>query len=231
MNPQHIAVIPDGNGRWARLKGLSRIEGHKEGINRVKEIIDASIEFELKALTIYVFSKENWKRPKSEVNALMDLLTFYLNTEMNKLAKRDIQFKAIGEIGMFSSRLQNLIEKFETLTQNNKGLILTCALSYSGRYEIIDAIKKIIRSGIDSETLTEETFAQYLYTAGLADPDLIIRTSGEKRLSNYLLWQSAYSEFYFTDVMWPDFTKKELLRAIEEYKHRDRRYGDIHDDL
>lgn len=229
MNPQHIAIIPDGNGRWAQLKGLSRIEGHKEGIKRVKEIIDASIEFNLKALTLYVFSIENWKRPGREVNALMDLLLFYLKNEMHKLAKRDIKFKAAGEIGMFSQKLQNLIGKFEDITENNKGLILTCAMSYGGRYEIVEAVKKIVRSGVPPETLTEENFPNYLYTAGIPDPDLIIRTSGEKRISNFFLWQSAYSEYYFTDVMWPDFTKKELLRAIEEFRDRDRRYGDVHD--
>lgn len=227
MNPKHIAIIMDGNGRWAKLKGLSRIEGHKEGIKRVREIIKASVELDIKALTLYVFSMENWVRPYHEVSALMKLLQNYLLREMQNLSNDNVRFRAIGEITRFSSSIQNLVRKFEDITKNNTGLMLTCALSYSGRYEIINAVRKIVMNGIDADSITEETINKYLYTTDIPDPDLIIRTSGEMRLSNFLLWQSAYTELYFTNTYWPDFGREELINAIKEFQKRERRFGAV----
>ncbi len=225
MDIRHVAIIMDGNGRWAKLRGLSRIEGHKEGVKRVGEIIDASIELKIKALTLYVFSMENWQRPKKEVNALMNLLDFYLRNEMKKLARDNIVFRAIGDFGRLPESIKRLLKEFESLTRENTGLLLTGALSYGGKEEIIGAVKRIVREGLTPEDITEKTFEKYLYTAGLPNPDLIIRTSGEMRLSNFLLWQSAYSELYFTQTMWPDFGKDEFISAIMEYQRRERRFG------
>lgn len=217
----------DGNGRWAKLKGLPRIEGHREGIKRIREIIDASIELNLKALTLYVFSMENWQRPKNEVNSLMKLLEFYLKEEMYKLAKKNITFRAIGNIEKFPVKIQQLLKNFETLTSQNTGLTLIGALSYSGREEILKAIKRMLKNGINPEEINESIFENYLDTAGIPLPDLIIRTSGEMRLSNFLLWQSAYSEFYFTETLWPDFGRNEFTSALTEYQKRERRFGAI----
>jgi len=225
MDIKHVAIIMDGNGRWAELRGLSRIEGHKEGIKRVREIINTAIELRLKALTLYVFSMENWQRPKPEVNALMGLLEFYLRSEMKKLAEDNIVFRAIGDLERLSKGIQELIKEFTSLTSKNTGLLLNAALSYSGKDEILRAVKHILKDRLKPEDISEEVFEGYLYTKGLPSPDLIIRTSGEIRLSNFLLWQSAYSELYFTETLWPDFRKDEFINAIQEYQKRERRFG------
>jgi len=227
MNIQHVAIIMDGNGRWAELRGLPRIEGHREGIKRVRETIDTSIELNLRALTLYVFSMENWQRPSQEVNALMALLDFYLRQEMHKLARDNVVFRAIGNIERFPISIQNLFMEFESLTSKNTGLLLIGALSYSGREEILRAVSRILRDGIRPEDINEEVFEDHLDTRGIPPPDLIIRTSGEMRLSNFLLWQSAYSELYFTETLWPDFGKDEFISAITEYQKRERRFGTI----
>jgi len=225
MKPRHIAIIMDGNGRWARRKGLPRIEGHREGVKRVNEIIDAAIESGLEAITFYTFSMENWRRPKREVNALMSLLHKYLKSEMQRLIDKGIVFKAIGNIGMLPARIQGLLRKFEERTRDNTGLKLISALSYGGRDEIVNAVRNIMRNGVGPQDVDEALIERYLYTAGIPEPDLIIRTSGEMRLSNFLLWQSAYSELYFTETLWPDFGRDEFLRAIREYERRERRFG------
>lgn len=225
MKPKHVAIIMDGNGRWARHKGLPRIEGHKEGIKRVKEIIDAAIEYRLKAITFYTFSMENWRRPRGEVNALMGLLHKYLKSEMQKLIDKNVVFRVIGNVKMLPERIQRLLMKFENLSKDNTGILLISALSYGGRDEIVNAVRNVMRNGVGPGDIDERLFERYLYTAGIPEPDLIIRTSGEMRLSNFLLWQSAYSELYFTETLWPDFGKEKFLRALREYEGRERRFG------
>lgn len=225
MNIKHIAIIMDGNGRWAEQRGLSRIEGHREGVRRVDDIIDAALEHKLKALTLYVFSMENWKRPGKEVNALMSILERYLKSEMKRLSEKNIVFRAIGSIERLPERIKKLIKDFEQLTHKNTGLILTGALSYGSQEEIVNAVRQVIREGLSPDAINEKSFENYLYTAGLPNPDLIIRTSGEMRLSNFLLWQAAYSELYFTETHWPDFGRQEFISALEEYEKRERRFG------
>lgn len=225
MKIKHVAIIMDGNGRWAEAKKLSRIEGHREGTRRVGDIIKASIELNLEVLTLYVFSMENWQRPKAEVNALMRLLDSYLRKEMKKLADDNIVFRAIGDLQRLPETIQELLKKFESLTKSNTGLLLTGALSYSGREEILNAINRMLKNGVKPGEVNEKTFENFLYTTGIPNPDLIIRTSGEMRLSNFLLWQAAYSELYFTETLWPDFTREEFISAITEFKKRERRFG------
>jgi undecaprenyl diphosphate synthase len=225
MKINHVAVIMDGNGRWAEQKGLSRIEGHREGVRRVGEIIDTSIELKLKALTLYTFSMENWLRPKIEVDALMTILRNYLKSEMKKLASDNIVFRTIGNVEKLPKNIQKLLKEFEHLTRNNTGLYLTSALSYGSKEEIVRAVKNILKKGLNPEEIDEKTFGKYLYTAGLPDPDLIIRTSGEMRLSNFMLWQAAYAEFYFTETLWPDFGRNEFMSAVKAYQRRERRFG------
>ena len=225
MNIKHIAIIMDGNGRWAEQRGRSRIEGHRQGVKRVDEIINTAIELKLKALTLYVFSMENWQRPKKEIDALMGLLDYYLRRNMKKLAKKNVVFRAIGDLERLPGKIQKLLKDFESLTQKNSGLKLISALSYGSKEEIVGAVKRILKNGLSPEDINEKTFENYLYTAGVPDPDLIIRTSGEMRLSNFLLWQAAYSEFYFTKTLWPDFGKEEFIYAMKDYQKRDRRFG------
>ena len=225
MKIGHVALIMDGNGRWAKLRGLPRIEGHRNGVKRVNEIIDAALEQDLKAVTFYTFSMENWQRPAAEVNALMRLLSSYLKSEMERLHRKNIIFRAIGNFERLPAGVKKLLKKFEKLTKNNTGLILTSALSYGGRAEIATAAKRMIEAGIKAEDVDENMVSSYLFTTGIPDPDLIIRTSGEMRLSNFLLWQSAYSEFFFTPILWPDFGREEFMSAINEYRGRDRRFG------
>lgn len=225
--PKHIGIIMDGNGRWAELRGLPRIEGHRRGVERSKEVIEVAADLGLKALTLYAFSIENWRRPSAEISMLMKLLELYLRRELDRLIKKDVVFKTIGDVWRLPAHIQEIIREAGEKTASNKGMILTTALSYSGRNEILRAMKKILYAGIDPEELTEELFESYLDTAGVPPPDLVIRTSGEMRISNFLLWQSAYSEFYFTETLWPDFTKDELLMAVQNYQRRDRRFGTI----
>ncbi len=225
--PGHIGIIMDGNGRWAELRGLPRIEGHRRGVDRSKEIIEISTELGLKALTLYAFSTENWRRPSSEVTTLMRLLELYLKKELNAMLKNDVVFKVIGDIPRLPGYIQDIIRETEAKTSSNKGMTLVTALSYSGRNEIVRAVRKTLSLGLKPDELTEDVFASYLDTAGLPPPDLIIRTSGEMRISNFLLWQAAYSELYFTDTLWPDFTKDEFLLAVQDYQKRERRFGAI----
>jgi undecaprenyl diphosphate synthase len=222
---KHVALIMDGNGRWAKQRGLPRIEGHRNGVKRVNEIIDTAVEIGLQAVTFYTFSIENWNRPVTEVRALMRILDKYLRSEMNRLHKMNIVFRAVGNIEKLPDNIRKLLSDFEGLTKHNTGLILSSALSYGSRAEIVAAVKKIIKNGVRGKEVDEKLFESYLYTAGIPDPDLIIRTSGEMRLSNFLLWQAAYSEFYFTETLWPDFGRKEFIAAINEYKGRERRFG------
>ena len=217
----------DGNGRWAQLRGLPRAEGHRVGAERAKEIIELSAEIGIKCLTLYTFSTENWQRPSSEVSMLMRLLEIYLKKELSVLIKRGIVFKVIGEIWMLPENIRALVQETEKRTAANKGMTLVTALSYSGRNEIVRALKKAVASGCDVGELTEDAFSRYLDTEGLPPPDLIIRTSGERRLSNFLLWQSAYAELYFTDTLWPDFDRAEMMLAIQDFQGRERRFGAI----
>jgi len=230
MKLKHIALIMDGNGRWAKQRGLPRIEGHRNGVKRVNEIIDAALDHRLKAVTFYTFSMENWRRPKAEINALMGLLKNFIKSEMKRLHSSNIVFRAVGDIEMLPSGVQKLLREFEELTRHNTGLIVSSALSYGGRAEIVNAIKTILEKGARPEDVNEELVGSCLYTAGIPDPDLIIRTSGEMRLSNFLLWQSAYAEFYFTDIHWPDFGREQLKDAINDYKRRERRFGALSDE-
>ena len=225
MNIKHAAIIMDGNGRWAQQRGLPRIEGHRNGVKRVNEIIDTAVEQKLKAVTFYTFSMENWQRPAAEVNALMRFLSKYLRNEMQRLHEMNIVFRAIGDINRLPTGVQKLINKFESLTENNTGLIVTSALSYGGRTEIVHAVQNIIKEGISAEDIDESVIGSHLYTIGIPEPDLIIRTSGEMRTSNFLIWQAAYAELYFTDILWPDFGRDEFITALSEYNNRDRRFG------
>jgi undecaprenyl diphosphate synthase len=226
--PDHVAIIMDGNGRWAEMRGLPRIEGHKRGADRTREVIAAAMEVGIKTLTLYAFSVENWQRPDEEVSTLMKLLEFYLKREFNELIRRGVVFKTIGEAWRLPSNVQMLLKEAEERSFRNEGMTLVLALSYSGRNEILRAIKKTISLRINPDDLTEEYFSSLLDTSGIPAPDLIIRTSGEKRISNFLLWQAAYSEFYFTDALWPDFTREELFVALHDYQLRERRFGTVH---
>jgi len=225
--PAHVGIIMDGNGRWAEQRGLPRIEGHRRGAERSKEIIDVSIELGIKCLTLYAFSTENWQRPQSEVTILMKILESYLKNEFSLLIKKNVVFRAIGEIWRLPENIQALIRNIEEKSADNNGMHLVAALSYSGRSEIVRAVKKIMAAHINPEEMTENLFSSHLDTAGLPQPDLILRTSGERRLSNFLLWQSAYAELYFTDTLWPDFDREEFLLAIQDFQSRDRRFGKI----
>ena len=227
--PEHVAIIMDGNGRWAKKKAMNRIRGHEEGAESVRTIVRASREIGIPWLTLYAFSEENWKRPKYEVEALMKLLNRFLKSELDEMLDNGIRFQTIGRIEKLprsvQSRLQETIEK----TSKNAHMVLTLALSYGSRQEMFDAVQKIakrIESGdLTSEEITEQTISDTLYTAGTPDPDLLIRTSAEFRLSNFLLWQMAYTEFYFTPTLWPEFRKEEYLQALEAYQKRERRFG------
>lgn len=225
--PTHVGIIMDGNGRWAELRGLPRIEGHRRGAERSREIISAANEIGIKVLTLYAFSVENWQRPENEVTTLMRLLEMYLRKEFNTFIANGIVFRTIGEIWRLPKNIQSLIEETEAKTANNTGMTLIAALSYGGRNEILNAVKKVASLGVSPDKITEELFDSCLDTAGLPPPDLIIRTSGERRISNFLLWQAAYSEFYFTETLWPDFTKDEFLLALQDYQMRERRFGAV----
>ena len=219
----------DGNGRWAELRGLPRSEGHKRGVERVSEITRAACGVGVKALSLYAFSLENWKRPEAEISVLMKLLETFLINDLDNFIKDSIRFRVIGNREKLPENIKALIGHVEQETKDNSRLILHCALSYGGRDEIIRAVRKIACSGISPEEITEEHLGNLMDTAGVQDPDLIIRTSGEQRLSNFLLWQSAYSEFFFTNTLWPDFTKEEFLEALYQYQMRDRRFGKVKD--
>lgn len=225
--PEHVAIIMDGNGRWAEMRGLPRIEGHKRGAERAREVISAAMEVGVNTLTLYAFSLENWQRPDDEVSTLMKLLEFYLTREFNELIRRGIVFRTIGEVWRLPVSVQALLKNMQEKSSRNKGMTLVLALSYSGRNEIIRTVRKIISLGVKEEGVTEEFFGSLLDTAGMPAPDLIVRSSGEKRISNFLLWQAAYAEFYFTETLWPDFTKEEFYLALHNYQMRERRFGTV----
>ncbi len=229
--PVHIAIIMDGNGRWARKRGLPRVAGHRAGINAVREVVEGSAELGVSVLTLYAFSVENWKRPQSEVRMLMKLLKEYLHKEIEAIHGNNIQFRTIGRIDELDSSVQIEIEKAIARTSQNTGMIFNVALNYGGRAEIVDAVNRLLRNGgptaFQAGGVTEKDFAAYLYTAGLPDPDLLIRTSGELRISNFLLWQIAYAEIWVTETLWPDFGKQHLYDAIIAFQKRERRYGGL----
>lgn len=229
--PQHVAIILDGNGRWAKAKGMPRNYGHAQGSKNVERICEEAWRMGIKYLTVYAFSTENWNRPKDEVDALMKLLRNYMKTCLKTAAKNDMKVRVIGDIEPLDEDIKKRISELEAATVDNGGLNFTIALNYGSRDEMTRAAKRMaqdcVAGKLDSEMIDESVFESYLDTHGIPDPDLMIRTSGEQRLSNYLLWQLAYSEFYFTDVPWPDFTKDELVKAVEEYNHRHRRFGRV----
>ncbi len=227
--PEHIAIIMDGNGRWAKKKGALRIFGHQNAVKSVRDVIEAGAELKVKFITLYAFSTENWNRPKEEVNALMELLVSTLRSEINELHKNNVRLATIGNIEDLPKICQQQLQESKDITSKNTGITLVLALSYSGRWEIIEAIKKIseqVKQGkLLPEEINEEIVASHLTTNKIPDPELLIRTSGEKRISNFLLWQIAYSELYITEVLWPDFRKQHLYEAIIDYQKRERRFG------
>ena len=225
--PAHIAVIMDGNGRWAAQRHLPRVEGHRAGIDAVRETVETAARLGIRVLTLYAFSVENWKRPPSEVSTLMLLLKRYLRSELNTLLRNDIRFRVIGRTEDLAPDVQDELHQAIDRTASNGGMLFNIALNYGGRAEIVDAARRVIAAGIRPEDLDERRFASFLYTAGQPDPDLLIRTSGEMRVSNYLLWQIAYAEIYVTDTLWPDFRRRHLLEAVLAYQKRERRYGGI----
>lgn len=227
--PQHVAIIMDGNGRWAKKQGALRIFGHQNAIKSVRDVIEAGSELKIKYLTLYAFSTENWSRPKEEVNALMELLVSTLRSEVEELHKNNIRLATIGNIADLPAVCQQQLQESKDITAKNTGLTLVLALSYSGRWEIMEAIKKIteeVKEGsLLSENINEEIVSSHLTTRNIPDPELLIRTSGELRISNFLLWQIAYSELYITEVLWPDFRKEHLYEAIKDFQKRERRFG------
>ena len=225
--PAHIAVIMDGNGRWAAQRHLPRVEGHRAGIDAVRDTVETAARLDLKVLTLYAFSVENWKRPASEVSTLMRLLKRYLRSELNTLLTNDIRFRVIGRMDELSSDIQDELQTAIDRTAKNGGMLFNIALNYGGRAEIVDAARRAIQAGVRPADLDEDRFARFLYTAGQPDPDLLIRTSGEMRVSNFLLWQIAYAEIYVTETLWPDFRRRHLLEAVLAYQKRERRYGGI----
>lgn len=229
--PQHIAIILDGNGRWAKAKGMPRNYGHTMGAKNVETVCQAAYDLGVKYVTMYAFSTENWNRPDNEVDALMKLLESYLKNCIRTADKNNMRVRVIGDTSRLTEKFQNQIKELEKASAQNDGLNLQIAINYGSRDEMIRAMRRMaadVQNGtLAAEQITEPVFEDYLDTAGIPDPDLMIRTSGEQRLSNYLLWQLAYSEFYFTDVPWPDFKKEELIKAIEAYNKRDRRYGGL----
>jgi undecaprenyl diphosphate synthase len=228
--PKHVAVIMDGNGRWAAERHLPRVEGHRAGIESVRETVETSARLGLSVLTLYAFSVENWKRPVTEVSALMGLLRHYLRAELKTLLRNNIQFKVIGQMDRLGREVREELDAAMARTATNTGMVFNIALSYGGRAEIVDAARQAIARGLTPEQLDEDTFASFLYTAGQPDPDLLIRTSGEMRVSNFLLWQIAYAEIWVTDTFWPDFRARHLLEAVADYQKRDRRYGAVSSD-
>lgn len=233
--PQHIAIIMDGNGRWAKLHDKARVYGHHQGVESVRAIVEGCTELGVKFLTIYAFSTENWNRPQTEVNALMELLVRTIRKETPELNEKNVRISMIGDGHALPDICIKELNEARELTAKNTGLNLVLAISYSGRWEITNAAKQMaddVKKGkLDPENIDEELFAQYLNTKDIPDPELLIRTSGEFRLSNYLLWQTAYTEFYFTKTLWPDFDKQELINAIYEYQNRERRFGKISEQI
>jgi len=223
--PKHIAITMDGNGRWAKTKGKFRIFGHKSGVKAVRDTVEGAAEIGIDYLTLYAFSTENWNRPKKEVDALMFLLVSTINKETKTLMDNNIKLAAIGDLTSLPKKCQEELKESIEKTKNNNRTTLILALSYSSRWEILNAIKQIVKEDITADQINEDLFSQYLTTKGVPNPELLIRTSGEQRISNFLLWQIAYSELYFTDVLWPDFRREDLFESIVEYQKRERRFG------
>lgn len=228
--PQHVGIIMDGNGRWAKARHRPRVFGHQAGVNTVKQIVEDASDIGIRYLTLYSFSTENWNRPKAEVAALFALLKKYVTSDLERLHKNDVRIRIIGSRQGLPGDILEIVDRVEDVTRDNKSFGLNIAFNYGGRDEIIRAIGKAAKAGETMDTFNEETLLKYLDTADVPDPELIIRTSGEQRISNFLLWQSAYSEFVFTDVLWPDFSKDDLVEAIRLFNQRDRRYGGLNDD-
>jgi undecaprenyl diphosphate synthase len=226
--PRHVAIIMDGNGRWAKSRGLPRLAGHHAGVENLRRVIEGCVEDGVQVLTIYAFSTENWERPEEEVKGLMLILEDVIDRELEELHRNGVQLRHIGRLEGLSPLLQKKVAKAMALTRENRKLVLNIAFNYGGRDELVRAIKHMIHDGVAQEAVDETLIGKYLYTAGIPDPDLVIRTSGEQRASNFLIWQSAYSEWYFPSVYWPDFNKEELRRALWEYSGRERRFGGIH---
>jgi undecaprenyl diphosphate synthase len=225
--PAHVAIIMDGNGRWASQRHLPRVEGHRSGITSVRETVETSARLGIGVLTLYAFSIENWKRPRTEVSALMALLRRYLRSELHMLMEHGIRFRVVGRKDALSPEIQKELSDAETATAAHTGMQFNIALNYGGRAEIVDAVRRALAAGIKPEEIDEARFAGLLYTAGQPDPDLLIRTSGEMRVSNFLLWQIAYAEIWVTDTLWPDFRARHLFEAIVDFQKRERRYGGV----
>ena len=225
--PQHVAIIMDGNGRWAKQRGLPRLAGHRAGTEKISLVTEIFAEYKIKYLTLFAFSTENWNRPSSEVKGLLKILSERLDAEIKRLHKNNIRVRYLGKLDALSQEIQQRIKQALELTSKNTGGTLCMAFDYGGRSEIVEAARKIIAAKVPAKQLNENIFKQYLYAPDIPDPDLIIRTGGETRLSNFLLWQSAYSEFYFTDVLWPDFDRAEIDKALRAYQNRQRRFGKI----
>jgi undecaprenyl diphosphate synthase len=223
--PYHLAVIMDGNGRWAKARGLPRLAGHRAGVENLRRILNACGEFGIKILTIYAFSTENWGRPEAEVRGLMNILETVIDRELRQLHANGVQLRHIGELSDLSPSLQEKVLKAVDLTRNNEHLVLNVAFNYGGRQDLLQAFRRIVQDGIPPEQINERLIDHYLYTAGQPDPDLVIRTGGEMRLSNFLLWQASYAEYYSTPTYWPDFDKEELRKAIVQFAQRERRFG------
>jgi undecaprenyl diphosphate synthase len=225
--PHHLAIIMDGNGRWARARGLPRLAGHRAGTENLRRTLRYCIELGIKVLTIYAFSTENWERPLSEVRGLMSIMERVIDRELNELDANGVQIRHLGRLEGISERLQRMINKALEVTAHNDRLVLNVAFNYGGRAELVDAIRQIIDAGVPVDQVDEALVSQYLYTSDVPDPELIIRTSGELRVSNFLLWQGAYAEYYVTPTYWPDFNRQELLKALEQYSQRERRFGGL----
>ncbi|UCF61543.1 MAG: isoprenyl transferase [Anaerolineaceae bacterium] len=225
--PTHVAIIMDGNGRWARARGLPRLAGHRAGVENLRRVIEACVEFGIQYLTIYAFSTENWDRPRAEVRGLINILEDVIDRELKELHENGVQLRHIGDLEPLRPKLQEKVRHAIELTRDNRKLVLTVAWNYGGRAEIVHAIQKMLADGISEGEIDEELVGRYLFTAESPDPDLVIRTSGELRVSNFLIWQSAYSEWYITPTFWPDFGREELLQALCDYSQRERRFGRV----
>ena len=225
--PRHIAVIMDGNGRWARSRGLPRVAGHRAGTENLRRVIEACVEFGVKVLTIYAFSTENWERPEDEVQSLMSILAEVIDRELAELNRNGVQLRHIGRLEGLSPVLRKKVQEAIRKTRRNDKLILNVAFNYGGRDEVVCAVRQMLKEKVDPRKVDEDFISGYMFTAGLPDPDLVIRTSGEMRTSNFLLWQAAYAEWYFPKVLWPDFGKEELRKAIWEFSRRERRFGNV----
>jgi undecaprenyl diphosphate synthase len=225
--PQHVAIIMDGNGRWAKQRGLPRLEGHRAGTENIRLVSEIFVEYKIKYLTLFAFSTENWNRPSAEVRGLLKILSDRLDPEINRFHEKNIRVRHLGRLDALSPKLQQKIKRAIELTKNNTGGTLSMAFDYGGRTEIVGAARRLLSARISAEDVNEDSFRKYLYAPEIPDPDLIIRTGGETRLSNFLLWQAAYSELYFTEVLWPDFNRAEIDKALDTYMSRHRRFGRI----